>query len=114
MSDNRFLKLAVENLKNVEASGKVIYSIFDAKCGFMDVMAMPNDGIAIRQFTEIVNNENSPIAKYYNDFALVRLAIMNEITGELTPDYKTVCEAKDVKQGVNVLNDNHKQNKKHS
>lgn len=48
-----------------------VYAIVDADLGFTEVFSLPNDAIAIRAFTESVNDEKSPMNKYPEKFKLV-------------------------------------------
>ncbi len=74
---------------------KKLYAIHDKLRGCLGVMEFPNDQVAIRYFEELANSEKSLIHSKPEDFELKYCGYMNEETGELVSDVKTIKKAKD-------------------
>lgn len=74
---------------------KNLYSIKDEKIGFGDVFVQPNDAAAVRNFSEAVNQKDTPFNKYPNDFVLFKVGSMSEDNGEIKAEKKELIKAKD-------------------
>lgn len=62
-----------------------LYSIKDAKTGFMTPVVEQNDAAALRNFSAAVNNPDSLMCQYSNDFALYLLAEFDTDSGVSIP-----------------------------
>lgn len=80
-------------LKGVE---KNIYGFYDLDLGITEIFTIPNDAIAIRTFTELCNNKQTPLGKYYEKQSLVKLGSYNDRNGELKPNYDILISGKQV------------------
>lgn len=68
-----------------------LYSIYDRKAGYyLPVFNQRGHADAQRQFTELVTNSDTPIAKYPADYDLVCLGSIDLETGSIAPTYP--CE----------------------
>lgn len=61
-----------------------IYSIRDAKIGFMSPTVDMNDPAAVRNFAHAVRNSASLMNSHPNDYALFRIGEFDSETGEVT------------------------------
>lgn len=62
-----------------------IFSIRDLKSGHFNQPAFDKDSFtALRSFETLINESDSLIKRYPNDFALYELAEFNALTGEIT------------------------------
>lgn len=62
-----------------------VFSIYDSKAKvFMQPMFMINEGAAWRSFHHVVNNGDSDVSKYPEDFSLYMIGEYNDGTGALT------------------------------
>lgn len=78
-----------------------IYSIFDSSAqAFNSPVYFPNDGMAIRAFSDTVNGDNSIIAEHPEDFTLFKLGEFND--KDATFDLFATVER--ISVGVAVLN----------
>lgn len=65
-----------------------IYSIYDRKAAYyLPLFNMRGHADALRQFSEIVVNSDTPIAKYPADYDLVCLGSIDLETGSIAPTY---------------------------
>jgi hypothetical protein len=63
------------------------YSVFDKAIGaYTRPFVMQSDGQAMRQFADEATKEGTPIEKHPEDYALFRIGVFNESTGEITPE----------------------------
>ena len=63
-----------------------IYVIFDKTANlYGNLIALPNDDVAIRLFKTMVNGEKSNISDYPEDFSLHCVGYFDENIGYLTP-----------------------------
>lgn len=61
-----------------------LFTIYDgAALAFMRPFVAQSDGSAIREFSDIVNSDDHPIALHPEDYALFSLGTFDEGTGEL-------------------------------
>ena len=66
---------------------KNLYSIYDKKSDtYMQPFVELTDGTAIRQCTDLINNGNTPFAKFPEDFMLMRIGSWDEAGGIPTAD----------------------------
>ena len=78
-----------------------IYAIKDTKAGFIIRPIMhPNDAVAVRDFTNLVNNSNelNQIAMNYTDFELWHIADFDQDTGVITPCLEFLVNGSNVKK----------------
>ena len=62
------------------------YTVFDKAVGaYMRPFVMQSDGQAVRHFEDEVNGDN-PIAKHPEDYALFRIGMFDDQSGELIPE----------------------------
>lgn len=60
-----------------------------------------NDAIAIRSFSAAVEEGNSDLSKYPEDFVLLRIGEFNQETGEITgTSHELVAQAHDFKKST--------------
>lgn len=63
-----------------------MFAIRDLKAvSFMPPYTAPNKGVAIRSFTDAVNDPSSMLSKYPDDFALFHIGSYDPETGVVTP-----------------------------
>jgi len=68
-----------------------IYALYDRKAGYyLPIFQMRGDTDAIRQFSEIVTQSDTPVSKYPADYDLVSLGYIDMETGQIEPTYP--CE----------------------
>lgn len=68
-----------------------VYSVFDVKAAvFANPFYMPNDAVAIRGFTEAVNNPQSVLNKHPEDYSLYKLGIFDDSVGKLESEAQPV------------------------
>lgn len=61
-----------------------LFTIYDgAALAFMRPFVAQSDGSAIREFSDIVNSDDHPVALHPEDYALFSLGTFDEGTGEL-------------------------------
>lgn len=58
-----------------------LYSIKDAKTGFMAPVLEQSDAVALRNFSSAVNQSESIIRQYPNDFAFYKVANLDTDSG---------------------------------
>lgn len=63
-----------------------IYSIRDARTGFLHPTFEVNDAVAARNFEHAVVNSDSVLFSHASDFSLYRLGLFDEESGQITPD----------------------------
>jgi len=64
-----------------------VYAIYDRKAGYhLPLFNVPTDTDAIRQFTQIVTQSETPVSQYPADFDLVRLGVFNITSGLIDPE----------------------------
>lgn len=61
-----------------------MFSIFDVKAkAYTQPFFMPQKGQALRDFDGVVNNEQTPVNKYPEDFSLYKLGEFDNISGKV-------------------------------
>lgn len=84
------------------------YSIYDtAAKAFNQPFFLQNDSLAIRAFTDTVNDENSTINKHPQHFALYKIGMFKDDSGELIQDEmkQLLCEAASLHNEQNKRDD---------
>lgn len=62
----------------------IAYAVHDQKAdSFMMPFFFPNDNLAIRGFTDAINDKNTPFGKHPADYTLFSIGQYNELKGEL-------------------------------
>lgn len=61
-----------------------LYAIKDTKVGFMPPFIQVNDGVAVREFKNIVNDKSGVVAINYSDMELYCLGLINLDNGEIS------------------------------
>ena len=75
---------------------KKLYSVYDKKgTNTLGVYEQVNDLVAIRDFSLLCKKDDTPIAKFPEDYALLALGELDQETGIITSSVKTIAEAKD-------------------
>jgi len=75
------------------------YSILDTKSKvYNQPHFLINDAVAIRQFQMVVNDKESIISKYPEDFRLYRVGEFNLTNGKITPEVNPV----EIAHGLNL------------
>lgn len=70
---------------------QIVFSVYDIKAEcYLPVFTYPAVGQAIRQFTDICNDENHPIGKHRGDFRLYRIGEFDDSTGDIVTAIPTV------------------------
>lgn len=82
-----------------------IYGFFDDDLGITEIFTVANDAYAVRTFTELCNNKQTPLGKYYEKVKLVKLAKFNDRTGKVSVEKEEFEEIITGKQVV-IPNDN--------
>lgn len=62
---------------------KQIYAFKDEAVGFTEVFNQTNDAIAVRLFTQLVNDEKSAFHKYADQMSLWNIGEYNDVTGNI-------------------------------
>lgn len=64
-----------------------VFAIWDAKAKLFGFpFCLINEGVAVRMFTEIVNDKKSQESKYPTDYALYVIGEYDQATGEVLSD----------------------------
>lgn len=78
-----------------------LYSIYDRKSNtYSNIFSSLNDAVAIRQFTQAVNDSNSIMSVYPNDFVLCKVGSFDNVDSILLPvehKFDHIAEASAVK-----------------
>ena len=75
---------------------KKIYAVYDKKAQTeLGLFEQPNDLVAIRDFSQVCTKEDSPIAKFAEDYELMCLGTIDTETGKIKSDVKTIAQAKE-------------------
>lgn len=83
------------NLRRIKMIKK-IFAVYDKKAkSEMSIFEMPNELVAMRDFSQACNNDKSMISKFPEDYALACLGTINTETMEITSEVKFIAEAKD-------------------
>lgn len=78
-----------------------LYAIKDVKVGFWKPFVQPNEGVAIREFSNLVNSPgNDFVAQNYADLELWCLGTYDDVTGEISTEVEYIVKGADVKRGV--------------
>jgi len=63
-----------------------IYSIYDSKAeAYLQPFFSPNNAVAIRNFQNVLQDPNSNINRWPEDFTLFAIGTWDEDTGQITP-----------------------------
>ena len=63
---------------------KNLYAVIDTASGIYDgPMPVNSDGVAIRSFSDLAVNAEHPIGKHPEHYAMVKVGVWNDGTGEL-------------------------------
>ena len=66
-----------------------LYAVLDKASGVYDgPVPSISDGVALRNFTNMAKNPESPIGRNPEHFSIWRVAEYNDATGEVTPEVK--------------------------
>lgn len=64
-----------------------IFAVFDTKAqAFNSPFFVSNEGMAIRGFTDAVNDKNNSIGQHPEDYTLFRIGDYNDENGAITPE----------------------------
>ena len=75
---------------------KKFFAVYDKKAkNDLGIFTMPNDLVAMRDFSQACNNEQSQIKKFPEDFALMCLGTIDTETMTIQSNPKIIAEAKD-------------------
>lgn len=88
------IKKGLEKYK-LEESRVKIYGVKDEKNGFIEIMIGTNHAAMIRQFTGAINNKQTLIGQYPEDFTLYYLGTLNSKTGVILSDCVELANAGD-------------------
>jgi len=78
-----------------------IYSVLDKKAKvYNNPQFLINDAVAERTFRTVVNDKESLVSKYPEDYALYRIGTFDPATGILTPEAYPVP----IKDGLHMIN----------
>lgn len=73
-----------------------LYSVYDKKgANTLGAYEQKNDLVAIRDFSLLCKKEDTPIAKFPEDYCLLYLGELDQETGIIVSGVKTIAEAKD-------------------
>lgn len=62
----------------------IVAAVYDKKAEcYQNIMTVASKAYAVRGFMDACKDENSPFAKYPNDFCLVMLGVMDNKTGRI-------------------------------
>lgn len=76
-----------------------VYAIKDVKSCFWKPFTQPNDAVALREFSNLVNSSgDSFIVQNYTDLELHKLGEYNDETGVLSADVQYLVKGVDVKK----------------
>lgn len=70
---------------------KNIYSIHDRLIGYLNIVLDDNDEVAIRNFTNSLNNKHSIMHTNKEDFSLYKHGSLDTVSGELITLPNPVC-----------------------
>lgn len=93
-----------------------IYTYFDRVAGANQLMVIPNEPMAVRLFTDMINQKGTAekpnyIREHAEDFVLARLGYINNQTGEIRGEYEEIKEAYDiVKNNMETKDERRKEN----
>ena len=82
-----------------------IYAIKDVKVGFMQPFMQVNDGVAVREFRNIVNSHNNLVSTNYTDMELYKLGEYSLDTGLIESEVSYLVKGVDVYEPVNLYAD---------
>lgn len=78
-----------------------LYAVKDTKVGFGVPMSFANDFVAIREFSNIINNvPESPIAVNFEDMELYSIGEINNDNGEIDSKVQFLVNGLNVKKEV--------------
>lgn len=76
-----------------------LFAIKDTKVGFWKPFVQPNDAVAVREFSNMVNSSvNSFVTDNYEDLELWSLGTYDEKTGEIVSDVQFICTGVSLKK----------------
>lgn len=80
-----------------------VYCIKDVKVGFMNPFVQPNDAVAVREFSNLVNSDGkSTVSVNYEDMELYKLGSYDQNTGVIVSDVDYLVKGVDVKRVDNA------------
>ena len=66
-----------------------LYCVLDKVSGVYDgPVPAHNDGVALRNFTSMATNDQSPVGQHPEHFSIWRVGEWNDATGEVIPETK--------------------------
>lgn len=64
-----------------------IYGVYDEKAkSYLDPFYFGHDGEALRKFSDVIQNDQSPIAKHPGDYSMYKLGKFDSNSGHITAD----------------------------
>lgn len=67
----------------------ILYSIKDVKVGFWKPFIQPNEAVALRDFSNMVNSDRDDFVRCnYSDLELWQIGYFDDITGNIISDVK--------------------------
>lgn len=79
----------------------MLYAIKDNKVSFWRPFTQPNEAVAVRDFTNMINHSNDDVIKQnYPDLDLYQLGTYDEHTGAIVSDVKFIASGSSVKKEV--------------
>lgn len=79
-----------------------VYCIKDTKVGFMNPFVQPNDAVAVREFSNLVNSDGkSTVSVNYEDMELYKLGSYDQNTGVIVSEVNYLVKGADVKRVSN-------------
>lgn len=75
---------------------KKLYSVYDKKAkATLQVFEMPNDLVAIRDFSQLCVKEDCQITKFKEDYTLLCLGELDTETGVIKSEVREIAKAED-------------------
>lgn len=75
---------------------KRLYSVYDKKAkATLQVFEMPNDLVAMRDFSQLCVKEDCQIAKFKEDYTLLCLGELDTETGVIKSEVREIAKAED-------------------
>lgn len=88
----------LEKMKMPEKTYKKLYSIKDLKGGYFTPFATENDLMALRLFTDDVNNPKSAMFTHPEDYEIWKMGVLCYETGEIISKVEYLARALDYKK----------------
>ncbi len=78
---------------------KNLFAIKDTKVGFWKPFIQPNEAVAVRDFSNMVNSSDNPFVRdNYMDLELYSLGCFDDITGSIDSDVSFICTGVSLKK----------------